>query len=351
MKYKTKSSAIWGLAGIFAVFSILFGLITYALSWPIPVLIFLVPFLLLLWLLLLRYKMAVLTTDEAGITQRFAGQSWSFAWKDIDDWSFLEIEADDDSWSPCICLSTNGRVNITYPMMITLEQGASIAAELATHCGPPKNRADPVLPIWGAFKLRWREPQITSPKQSVDAQAISERRRRLGQVTDATTHSKRNNVIWASIFVVVISVGAFLSLKDIIPDYLFWWQMRGAVPVMGAVTSIDPEDYCGDLEIRVSYSYKFNGLPYTGSRARVISSPIENDAALIWSLRNRLASARERGETITVYVNPRDPHVSALDRTVTNADAAGGPFCLIMFFLLGGIAVYGLVLTLRGKRQ
>jgi hypothetical protein len=43
--------------------------------------------------------------------------------------------------------------------------------------------------------------------------------------------------------------------------------------------------------------------------------------------------------------------MSVLDRTVTNADAAGGPFCLIVAVFLGGAGICNLARALRDRRQ
>ena len=87
------------------------------------------------------------------------------------------------------------------------------------------------------------------------------------------------------------------------------------------------------------YTYIVGGRLYTGNRVS-IARGADNIGNYQIDLGNRLSHALSRGETVTIYVNPDDPSVAVVDRSIRWGLIG---FKSIFLFVFGGV---GLGLTI-----
>lgn len=155
----------------------------------------------------------------------------------------------------------------------------------------------------------------------------------------------------------VLAVAWILSLVIFVdgvsavgPEVVFWWRMRGAIPVHGTVMKLkmsppDPSDFGIDVE----YGYEVNGRSYVGSRVAIHAYREYGGDTIQRRLWAQLQEAESRKEQITVYVNPDEPSVSALDLTLRWSNLSLILASLFPTVLTTGITLWCLLHRRRGS--
>jgi hypothetical protein len=160
----------WTFVGWYA----LVGVVTSGFAWilhhiwqdiPLLVLGFLACILIAAWILPLPLIRSCFTISSEGISQivPFGGKyRWSVRWDEIGDWSHVEIASMTDGgywWQPHVFVSAHRRIHETHYWIVGAKEAKAIAAELMSHCGPPKDAENPIVPIIWGLKQKWRHPQ------------------------------------------------------------------------------------------------------------------------------------------------------------------------------------------------
>jgi hypothetical protein len=125
------------------------------------------------------------------------------------------------------------------------------------------------------------------------------------------------------------------------------WQMRGWAPVQATVHRGGYETHSGDdadtYEAYADYAYPWNGRQYAGNRVS-ISAGADNIGDHQRRLGRQLADASSRGIPVTVWIDPADPSVSVIDRSLRWGLIG---FKAIFFFVFGGAGVGLLYVALK----
>jgi hypothetical protein len=125
------------------------------------------------------------------------------------------------------------------------------------------------------------------------------------------------------------------------------WQMRAWAPVDARLGSAGVETRRGDdadtYEAYAAYTYEWQGRVYHGNRVS-ISSGADNIGEFQQNLGRRLAGAWQRGETITVRVDPAEPSSSVIDPNIRWALVG---FKTIFFLVFGGFGAGLLYVVFR----
>ncbi len=128
------------------------------------------------------------------------------------------------------------------------------------------------------------------------------------------------------------------------------WQMRSWVPAEARVLSAGYTTNSGDSdtwEAYAQYTYSYGGAYYTADRVN-ISSGGDNIGDYQRDTGNRLSGAKSRGEPITVYVDPDNPHRAIIDRNVRWGLMG---FKSIFLFVFGGVGLGLLIAAWRAPKE
>ena len=106
-------------------------------------------------------------------------------------------------------------------------------------------------------------------------------------------------------------------------------------------------DDSNTYEAFAHYTYSFNGRDYAGTRVG-LSGGADNIGDYHQKLGNRLSAAKNRGEQIHVYVNPKNPAEAVIDRSVRWGLVAFKSLFLILF---GGFGAGLLIFMLRAPKE
>ena len=127
---------------------------------------------------------------------------------------------------------------------------------------------------------------------------------------------KFNNYILT--FAAILSLIFIILLTNICFDEIsFWLRMQNAITVKGSITFLELEKTYGrgglHLKVNAKYNYKIWQVTYQGSRVGVHEGS-DNFSSFHKKLYHRLLPHYNCGQTATVYVNPKLPSESCLDR-------------------------------------
>ena len=129
------------------------------------------------------------------------------------------------------------------------------------------------------------------------------------------------------------------------------WQMRSWTPVEATLSRAGYETHSGDdsdtYEAYASYSYNWNGSVYHGDRVS-LSSGADNIGDYQQDTGNRLRSAMNRGEAITIWVDPDNPADAVIDRDVRWGLMG---FKSIFFFVFGGVGLGMIVWAIKAPAE
>ena len=129
------------------------------------------------------------------------------------------------------------------------------------------------------------------------------------------------------------------------------WQMKQWVPVQGTLLRAGYETHSGDdsytYEAYAKYSYEFGGQHYTNDRA-AIAGGADNIGDYQQNLGRYLSGVKNRGETITVYVDPDEPSEAILDRSLRWGLIG---FKSIFLFTFGGIGLGLIIFVFRTPKE
>lgn len=128
------------------------------------------------------------------------------------------------------------------------------------------------------------------------------------------------------------------------------WRMTGWQPVQAQLLSAGYETHSGDsttYSAYARYTYRHYGQTYTGERVS-LSSGGDNIGSYQQDLGARLSSTMQRGETVTVWINPDDPSESIVDRTIRWGMVG---FKSIFLFVFGGIGLGLLIAIWRAPKE
>ncbi|MHC4325349.1 MAG: DUF3592 domain-containing protein [Planctomycetota bacterium] len=129
------------------------------------------------------------------------------------------------------------------------------------------------------------------------------------------------------------------------------WQMREWVAVEGSLSRAGYETHSGDdsntYEVYAQYSYEFGGQRYTNNRV-AIAGGADNIGDYQQDMGRHLSGIKNRGELITVYLDPDDPSESILDRSVRWGLIG---FKSIFLFTFGGVGLGLIIFVLRSPKE
>jgi len=128
-------------------------------------------------------------------------------------------------------------------------------------------------------------------------------------------------------------------------------KMRQWEPTQATLQRAGYESHSGDdaytYEAYAQYTYDFGGQRYTGTRV-AISGGADNIGDYQTDLGNRLSQTMSRGDTVTVYVNPDDPAMAIIDRSVRWGLMG---FKSIFLFVFGGVGLGLIIFVLRSPKE
>jgi len=127
--------------------------------------------------------------------------------------------------------------------------------------------------------------------------------------------------------------------------------MKQWEPVQATLQRAGYERHSGEdsdtYEAYADYTYRVNGRLYSGSRV-AISGGADNIGDYQTDLGNRLSQAMRRGDTVTVYVDPENPSIAVIDRSVRWGMVG---FKSIFVFVFGGVGLGLIIFVLRAPRE
>jgi len=129
------------------------------------------------------------------------------------------------------------------------------------------------------------------------------------------------------------------------------WQMDAWEPTQASLSRAGYERHSGDdsdtYEAYATYHYEFADQQYTGTRVSIASGS-DNIGDFQYDLGRRLSGAMSRGESVTVYVDPTQPSMAVVDRSLRWGLIG---FKSIFFFVFGGFGLVLLVFTVRAPAE
>lgn len=127
--------------------------------------------------------------------------------------------------------------------------------------------------------------------------------------------------------------------------------MKRWEPVQATLQRAGYERHSGEdsdtYEAYADYTYEVNGQHHTGSRV-AISGGADNIGDYQTELGNRLSQAMRRGDTVTVYVDPENPSIAVIDRSVRWGMVG---FKSIFVFVFGGVGLGLIIFVLRAPKE
>lgn len=149
-------------------------------------------------------------------------------------------------------------------------------------------------------------------------------------------------------------VGLFMGLWPLLQTAGAAWQVRHWQPVQAVVLSSTLQSHRGSeggtvYGVRAEYAYEFGGQRYVAHRVGLdVQSQSDNLGDWHEQWHDRLRQAQARGENVTAWVNPQQPHQAVLDKQVRWPLAAFRlPFALL-FTAVGAVAAWAFVRILLG---
>ena len=128
------------------------------------------------------------------------------------------------------------------------------------------------------------------------------------------------------------------------------WRASDWQPVQARLETAGYETHHGDDSTTytafATYTYTHYGQTYRGHRVSLFSGG-DNIGSYQQDLGQRLRSAHERGDAITVWMNPDEPSESVVDRTIRWGMVG---FRAIFLFVFGGIGLGLLIVTWRARK-
>ncbi len=128
-------------------------------------------------------------------------------------------------------------------------------------------------------------------------------------------------------------------------------RMSSWEPVQASLQRAGYDSHSGDdsttYEAYARYTYAFGGRQYTADRV-AIAGGADNIGSYQNDLGNRLSRIMSRGETVTVYVNPQDPTLAIIDRSLRWGLIG---FKSIFLFVFGGVGLGLIIFTLRAPKE
>ncbi|MFY3386521.1 DUF3592 domain-containing protein [Paracidovorax sp. MALMAid1276] len=121
------------------------------------------------------------------------------------------------------------------------------------------------------------------------------------------------------------------------------WQAMPAVIESATLHSHRSSKGGTTRSVSVQYRYTVNGVTFVGQRAAVHTRP-DNIGSFQERLGQRLESAAQSGEPVPVWVNPRNPAESVVDRSLRPELLALG---LLLATLSGGLGLWVLARIAR----
>jgi hypothetical protein len=129
------------------------------------------------------------------------------------------------------------------------------------------------------------------------------------------------------------------------------WQMRQWVATDGTLLSAGYETHSGSdsntYEAYAEFSYEFGGHRYTSTRV-AIAGGADNIGDYQQDLGRYLSGAKNRGETIIVFVDPDEPSEAIIDRSLRWGLVG---FKSIFLFVFGGVGLGLIIFTFRTPKE
>lgn len=128
------------------------------------------------------------------------------------------------------------------------------------------------------------------------------------------------------------------------------WQMRQWQPVAATLREAGYNSRSGDdsttYEAYATFTYEYGGQQYSGDRIG-ITGGADNIGDYQQDIGNRLRGAMQRGERVTVYVNPAAPAMAVVDRSVRWAMVG---FKSVFLLVFGGVGLGLIVFSVRSPK-
>lgn len=145
-------------------------------------------------------------------------------------------------------------------------------------------------------------------------------------------------------------VGVWM-LWSVSNEFFDAYQMQSWMRVEARLSSAGYRTHSGDdsdtYEAYARYSYTFQGKAYVGSRVS-IASGADNIGDYQRDIARELSGAQARGNAIVVYVDPKEPSNSIIDRGIRWGLIG---FKSIFLFVFGGVGLGLLVFTWRAPKE
>ena len=133
-------------------------------------------------------------------------------------------------------------------------------------------------------------------------------------------------------------------------DVLEWQRMSGWTAVQADLLNVELEEHDGDdsttYETTATYRYHYGGQDYTGTRV-AIGSGADNLGSFQRDLYRQLRAAQEN-DSVTAYVNPRDPASAVLNRELRYGMVL---FKGVFVLLFGGVGFAMLIGGIFGGKK
>ncbi len=129
------------------------------------------------------------------------------------------------------------------------------------------------------------------------------------------------------------------------------WQMKEWVPVQAKLQRAGYDTNSGDdsntYEAFAEYSYEYGGELYINDRVGIAGGS-DNIGEYQRDMGSYLSGLRNRGESVTVYVDPDNPADSVIDRSVRWGLIG---FKSIFFFVFGGVGLGLIIWAFRAPKE
>jgi hypothetical protein len=129
------------------------------------------------------------------------------------------------------------------------------------------------------------------------------------------------------------------------------WQMKQWIPVQATLQRAGYETHSGSdsntYEAYAEYSYEYGGRLYINDRVG-IAGGADNIGDYQQDMGRHLSALRNRGEAVTVYVDPANPADSIIDRSVRWGLIG---FKSIFFFTFGGVGLGLMIWVFRAPKE
>lgn len=153
---------------------------------------------------------------------------------------------------------------------------------------------------------------------------------------------RRGTAYKAWLLSALLLAGSFWATLHAMSPTLTWLQARSHVAVDGTLLAVGfhkvSEGRRSPSHLTVEYSYAFNGGDYTGNTVGITPGTSTIGGNTARETKAKLQATLTGDKQVSVWVDPVQPHVSRLDRTLDWAMSLG--FASLAFFMM----MYGLVI-------